>query len=202
MPAVRLRSEEAFLNKLVEHCNSGSPFLFGADSCNVATAFSHHCLEHASDPALRSKFLLITAETGTRIRDASKEFKDKYVFYSPKSTFGVDFSTLTSQDVFIHITGNSLQPSGSYQQTTRCRNTRTLYYVGDCATDSSYYGLLAEVRADVEQAVNASNAYNAVALTSASLTNSRLLRTRLLIFTLWASSAGADMPQTWSSASS
>ena len=50
VPAVRLRSEEAFLNKLVEHCNAGSPFLFGADSCNVATAFFHHCLEHVSDP--------------------------------------------------------------------------------------------------------------------------------------------------------
>ena len=161
VPAVRLRSEEAFLNKLVEHCNAGSPFLFGADSCNVATAFFHHCLEHVSDPALRSKFLLITAETGTRIRDASKEFKDKYVFYSPKITFGVDFSTLTSQDVFIHITGNSLQPSGSYQQTTRCRNIRTLYYFGECTTDSSYYGSLAEVRADVEQAVNTSKTFNA-----------------------------------------
>ncbi len=138
VPAVRLRSEEDFLNKLLEHCLAGSPFLFGSDSCNVATAFYHHCLEHVADQALRARFLLITAETGTRIKDASEEFKDKFVFYSPKITFGVDFSSLTSQDVFIHITGNSLQPSGSYQQTTRCRNIRTLYYFGECSSDLSF----------------------------------------------------------------
>ena len=113
------------LDKLVEHCNSNSPFLFGSDSCNVVTAFYHHCSEHVADASLKAKFMLITAETGTRVKDASKEFEGKFVFYSPKITFGVDFSSLTTQDVFIHITGNSIQPSGSFQQTARCRNNRT-----------------------------------------------------------------------------
>jgi hypothetical protein len=74
VPAVRLRSEQDFLDKLVEHCNSNSPFLFGSDSCNVVTAFYHHCLEHVADQKLKDKFLLITAETGTRVKDASEEF--------------------------------------------------------------------------------------------------------------------------------
>jgi hypothetical protein len=53
-----------------------------------------------------------------------------------------------------------LQPSGSYQQTTRCRNVRTLYYFGECSSDLSFYESLAEVRADVEQAITTSKTFN------------------------------------------
>ena len=159
VPAVRLRNEEEFLSKLVEHCCSDKPFLFGADSCTVATAFYHHCLQNT--PAeLHHKFLLITAETKYRVKDATHDFEGKFVFYSPKITFGVDFSTLVSQDVFIHITGFSIQPSGSYQQATRCRNIKTLYYFGECTTDSSIYNSLEEVRADVEKAIATSQTFN------------------------------------------
>ena len=159
VPAVRLRSEEDFLTKMVEHCSADKPFLFGADSCTVATAFYHHCLQNT--PAeLHHKFLLITAETKYRVKDATKDFEGKFVFYSPKITFGVDFSTVDSQDVFIHITGFSIQPSGSYQQATRCRNIKTLYYFGECVEDTSMYNSLAEVRAVVEQAVATSQTFN------------------------------------------
>ena len=82
--AIRLRNEPEFLDKLVEHVNSNSPFLFGCDSCNVVTAFYHHCLEHVAEQSLKDKFLLIIAETGARVKDASKEFEGKFVFYSPK----------------------------------------------------------------------------------------------------------------------
>ena len=124
------------------------------------TAFYHHCLEHVAEQSLKDKFLLITAETGARVKDASKEFEGKFVFYSPKITFGVDFSSLVAQDVFIHITGNSIQPSGSFQQTTRCRNIKTLYYFGECTEILSFYNSLAEVRADVEEAFETSNKFN------------------------------------------
>ena len=79
VPAVRLRSEEEFLAKLVERCCGGEPFLFGADSCTVATAFYHHCLQNTPEEH-HHKFLLITAETKFRIKDASQDFKDKFVF--------------------------------------------------------------------------------------------------------------------------
>ena len=159
VPAVRLRSEEEFLAKMAERCCAGQPFLFGADSCTVATAFYHHCLQNT--PAeLHHKFLLITAETKYRVKDATKDFEGKFVFYSPKITFGVDFSTVETQDVFIHITGFSIQPSGSYQQATRCRNIKTLYYFGECVEDNSMYTSLAEVRSVVEQAIATSQTFN------------------------------------------
>ncbi len=157
--AIRLRNEPEFLDKFVEHINSNFSFLFGCASCNVVTAF-YHRLEHVAEPSLKDKFLLITADTGIRVKGASKEFEGKFVFYSPNITFGVDFSTLVAQDVFIHITGNSIQPSGSLQQTTRCRNIKTLYYFGERTENQSFYNSLAEVRADVEQAFTTSKTFN------------------------------------------
>ena len=38
------------------------------------------------------KFVLITEESKFKITDAEKQFKDKYVFYSPKITYGIEIS--------------------------------------------------------------------------------------------------------------
>jgi hypothetical protein len=81
VPAVRLRSEREFLDKLVEHCNANKPFLFGSDSCDVVTKFYHRCISLLTDKTLRSKFVLITADTDVRIKNASEEFRDKFVFF-------------------------------------------------------------------------------------------------------------------------
>jgi hypothetical protein len=91
--AIRLRNESEFLDKLVEHCNSNQPFLFVCDSCNVVTAFYHHCLEHVADQSLKDKFLLITAETGVRVKDASNEFAGKFIFSARKSPSELTFLT-------------------------------------------------------------------------------------------------------------
>ena len=104
--------------------------------------------------------MLITADTKFRVQDASGDFKDKFVFFSPKITFGVDFSAPEPQGMLIYMAGNSLQPSGVYQQATRTRNIKTLYYYGECSADSSRYGSLAEVKADVEHAVQTSKLFN------------------------------------------
>ena len=104
--------------------------------------------------------MLITADTKFRVKDACNDFKDKFVFFSPKITFGVDFSAPVPQDMFIYMAGNSLQPSGVYQQATRTRNIKTLYYYGECSADSSRYGSLEEVKADVEHAVQTSKLFN------------------------------------------
>jgi len=76
----------------------------------------------------KDNFILITSKTKYIVNDAIKEFKDKFVFYSPCITFGVDFSIEEKQDVFIYITGKSLMPDGCFQQTTRTRNIDKLYY--------------------------------------------------------------------------
>jgi hypothetical protein len=160
VPAVRMRNENDFLDALKDHCATNQPFLFGCDSCSVVTKFYHACREALSDEALKNKMLLITADTLYRVTDATEEFKDKFVFYSPKITFGVDFSIETPQDVFIYIAGNSIQPSGSYQQATRCRNIKTLYYFGEVSQRDAFYDSLEDVKACVAEAVQTSKAFN------------------------------------------
>ena len=158
-PAVRMRNEEEFLQLLRDHCNSNQPFLFGCDSCSVATKFYYDCRETLPEE-LKEKMLLITADSLYRVKDATKEFKDKFVFYSPKITFGVDFTIDVPQDVFIYIAGNSILPSGSYQQATRCRNIKTLYYFGEVFQQDAFYTDLEEVKQCVESAVQASKNFN------------------------------------------
>ena len=53
-PAIRVRYEADFLQALKDHCNSNQPFLFGCDSCNVATKFYHACSE-GLDESLKEK---------------------------------------------------------------------------------------------------------------------------------------------------
>jgi hypothetical protein len=123
--AIKINNENTFLNKLKYNCSNNKYFFFGSDSCRIVTDFYNECIKTATD---KSKYVLITSKNNNIIYNASEELKNKFVFYSPSITFGVDFSIDTPQDVFIYINGNSILPSGSFQQTTRTRNINKLYY--------------------------------------------------------------------------
>jgi hypothetical protein len=71
--------------------------------------------------------ILITSKTKYKVLKASKQFKDKFVFYSPSITTATDFSIDSAQDVFIYIKGGTITSDESYQQATRTRNIRKLY---------------------------------------------------------------------------
>ena len=62
--------------------------------------------------------------------------------------------------MFIYIKGGSILPSGCFQQATRCRNIRTLYYFGECSEDTSRYTSLEDVKHNVEHCLEASNLLN------------------------------------------
>ena len=149
IPAIRLRDESNFLDKLKEHCGTDQFFLFGCDSATIVTTFYNACME-ANPEVARSKFLLITADQNEAITNASEQFKNKFVFYSPKLTFGIDFTIDEKQDVFIYIKGASIQPSGMFQQTTRCRNIRNVFYYGECNNENARYHSLAHLKEDVK----------------------------------------------------
>ena len=63
-----------------------------------------------------------------------------------KINYGVDFSILEKQDVFIYIEGNSINPAGSFQQTTRCRNIDNVYYYGETTNKRPQYNNLDELK--------------------------------------------------------
>ena len=61
-PAIRVRDEADFLQTLKDRCKNNQPFLFGCDSCRVATKFYYACME-GLDESPKKEMLLITADT-------------------------------------------------------------------------------------------------------------------------------------------
>ena len=155
--AIRLRSEQDFLNHLVDNCANDRPFLFGCDSCKIVTSFYEQCKSLYQDKD--EMFILITADTDYRVNDANTEFRNKFVFFSPKITFGVDFSVPDAQDMYIYMNGQSINPSGVFQQSTRCRNIQNLYYFGNCTQDLSRYESVDQIKDDVRQCLVTSKTF-------------------------------------------
>jgi len=155
--AIHLKSESEFLTHLIDNCANDRPFLFGCDSCKIITQFYQQCKSLHQDK--EDKFILITADTDYRVKDATVEFKNKFVFFSPKITFGVDFSVPDAQDMYIYMNGQSIQPSGVFQQSTRCRNIQNLYYFGNCTQDVSKYETLDQLKDDVRKCLLTSKTF-------------------------------------------
>ena len=76
-----------------------------------------------------------------------------YVFYSPKITYGVDFSIGTAQNVFIYQEGESIMPGSTFQQTTRTRNIQTLYYYSECKEKDAKYTDLEDVKETLRKSI-------------------------------------------------
>ena len=154
--AVRIKDENLFLDMVKQKITNNEPFLFPCDSCSTISKFYIDCLS-ISPEEFKDRFMLITADTKIKITDASKELKDKFVFYSPSITYGVDFQTEEPQDVFNYIKGESIQPSGFFQQTTRTRNIKTLYYYCEETYNNSKYNTLEDVKDHYRNIVNITN---------------------------------------------
>ena len=60
-------------------------------------------------------------------------------------TTGVDFSIEDKQDVFIYIHGQSINPTDSFQQTTRCRNINKLFYYSESKSNEPKYKSVDEI---------------------------------------------------------
>jgi hypothetical protein len=137
-------------------------FLFGCDSNDTVTKLYYKCVDKY--PHLKDKFILITADTDFKISDASEQFKEKYVFYSPKITFGVDFSIDDEQDVFIYIKGRTLSPYGIFQQSTRTRNIKTLYYFCECMNNQEQFKTLSDLEEQLKVNVKNNDVLNKLCL--------------------------------------
>lgn len=79
-------------------------------------------------PLKNDKFLLITADTALKVHNANEQFQNKFVFFSPSITTGINFDINDKQDVFIYIKGKTINPASLFQQTTRTRNINKVFY--------------------------------------------------------------------------
>ena len=166
VPAVRVRDEELYLDKLIDHVKTNQYFLCASDSCSQVTKFYLECKKHYLMEDVEDKFILITGNNPYPIMDASIQFKEKFVFYSPTIVFGVDFSIEESQDMFVYNKGLTLDPSMIYQQTTRCRNIKTLFYYSELQSKLPKYSNLNECKSIYETLSLTSNEINEVCVSS------------------------------------
>lgn len=149
--AVRIRNEQTFLNKIIDQISNNEYFLFGCDSCKTVTGFYLKCLDVATEEQ-KQNFILITGDKPLKIIDASEQFKNKYVFYSPSITTGIDFTHDIKQNVFIYQLGGkkgSIDPVEVFQQTTRTRNIKTLYYYSESKEQPAKYETIEELKKEI-----------------------------------------------------
>ena len=149
--AIRMRNEDEFMDKMIDKVNKNQCFLFGCDSKTTTEIIHSLCKDHGCDP---DNFLLITADSNFDLTDANVQFKDKFVFYSPKLTYGVDFNNIDkAQDVFIYIKGHTITPFMAYQQTTRCRNIKRLYYFSETESKEARYESIEDTKQTYKQCI-------------------------------------------------
>jgi hypothetical protein len=136
--AYKMNDENEFLLKLHEHVTQKKYFLFGCDSKTVIDNFYTQL-----NTENKIKF---TSDKRIEIKDASTEFKDKFIVYSPTITTGVDFSIDKAQDVFLYINGKSITPDASFQQLSRTRNINNVYfYINETKSKIAEYNTLEDV---------------------------------------------------------
>lgn len=126
--AKRFNDENEFINQMRHHIQNKKYFLFGCDLCKRITSIFSKLIEEF--PEQKDDFILITGETKFRPTNASIQFKNKYVFYSPSITTGVSFVFKdVKQTQFLYISENPpITPISFYQMASRTRNIDKLYY--------------------------------------------------------------------------
>jgi len=140
--AIHILDNNTLLNKLLTKCQNNEYFIFASDSRKSAELFYNECLSKAKEED-KTKYILLTKNSVYKPKNVSEEWKFKFVFYSPKIVYGVDFSISDSEDVFLYISGKTLPPPLLFQQATRCRNINNLYYFYDnkCKFKNKYFDI-------------------------------------------------------------
>ena len=140
--AYNMHNETEYLDLIKAHIRDKKYFLFACDSNDIITKLFIE-LKKDNNP---DEFILITADTEFKIKNASEQFLNKFVFYSPSIVYGIDFSIEKKQDAFLYITGKSILPSGFYQQVCRTRNLNNLYYYCDVNSRMPKFETLTETK--------------------------------------------------------
>lgn len=129
---------------MINESKEDQPFLYGCDSETIAER-SYNCKTEVPESEY-DKFILLTAATNIKIYDAEEQFKNKFVFFSPCITYGMDFSIDTAQNVYMSQKGNSILPFGTWQQSTRCGNIKTLFIYSDVKPQKFEYKSLEQIQ--------------------------------------------------------
>ena len=131
--AMKYNKEQDFINEVNRKIKNNEYFLFGCDSKTIIERLYNNCIDIFKDK--KKHFILITKDHKIDIEDASKDFKNKFVFYSPSIKTGIDFSIDEAQESLLYINGKTISSEGLFQQLTRTRNLKGIKYYSNCESN-------------------------------------------------------------------
>ena len=159
--AYHINDANNFLNLMLERVKNNNYFLCGGDNRKEIHKIYNECKKVTTEEQIKD-FILITSETDFILYNANEQFKNKFVFYSPKIIYGVDFNNFEAQDVFIYIKGMTISPSESFQQLCRTRNIKNLYFHGNDKNKIVPFKTLEQTKKHFKESLNLSKKLNII----------------------------------------
>jgi hypothetical protein len=116
--------------KMIEEIKAGNYFVSCFDSVAKLNGIIQTIKDNLNDNDLKhfeENKKIYTATRGTLLNvDINEEWKNKYIFYSPTITTGIDYQGPEPQSVFIISTGFSIDAFNISQQGARCRKIKDI----------------------------------------------------------------------------
>ena len=145
LKATRMYDKNDFLEKMIKRCKNKDYFFFGSDSATIVRQYFYKCKDEV-DEDIHKDMILITAEDKFELEDANIQFANKFVFFSPSIIYGVDYVSKIKQDVFLYIGGTSINVACNWQQMSRCRNIKNMYFLSEARRREAKYTSLEDVK--------------------------------------------------------
>jgi hypothetical protein len=158
IPAMKYNNEQKFIDEVNRKIKNNEYFLFGCDSKTIIENLYNNCVDIFKSK--KDKFILITSEHPMEITDASKQFYQKFVFYSPSIKTGVDFTINEKQDALLYMNGNTISSYDMFQQLTRTRNIDTVKYYSNCESNNLMFNNEKEIEKYYNDLIKYSNNLN------------------------------------------
>ena len=143
IPAIELNSEKEFYSLLEQRIINNELFSFASDTCKTITEWYNKLYSIAS-PEVQERMILYTGETK---KEFCEDWSNKFIFYSPKITCGVDINCFGEHSVqFLYMKGKSVDSVSLYQMATRTRHMEKLYFYSCASCCKSQYESLEDCR--------------------------------------------------------
>jgi len=131
-PAVHYSDKDKLIVNMKKKMKKGEHFIFCSDSLSEQKLIIEYLKQYCEEKNLncKSDFLVYSSEEGddNTLINITDNWKNRYVFYSPKIVYGLDFNNKDPIDVFFLGKSTSVNPLQFSQMIARTRNIKKLHY--------------------------------------------------------------------------
>lgn len=147
--ATKMNSEDDFIELMDSNVKNKEYFCCASDSLNKINQY-YTKLSSGRD---KNEFLLLTSETKTKI-NSIEDLKNKYIFYSPSISYGIDITMDEKMNMYQYFGGKSIDDSMIFQQSMRVRNLKRLYFYTDATERKRKYNSIEDVKQNYDVMIN------------------------------------------------